>query len=234
MQAITALSVSLYKIPTIMAEVTKRATKKALAEFCDANNVDAIKVSTMFHSIYPNEYIESDEIAPIIIKHLFKNYDTITDNEIRSSIKELESSNKFYHYKLENIERFEKEKALTNLLEKIIADAEKGDVRASQYPEWNKDMKDFIKAQYGHWSIYDDRGKIAYGKAFYSFFSYWYFGRNNPPFHCYATNDGDILFTKQRHKWIESKGCYDFETSSNSGCMVVIVAVIVSSLLTLL
>ena len=40
-----------------MAEVTKRATKKALAAFCEANNIDAIKVSTMFHSLYPNEYI---------------------------------------------------------------------------------------------------------------------------------------------------------------------------------
>ena len=95
-------------------------------------------------------------------------------------------------------------------------------------------MKDFIKAEYGHWSIYDDRGKLAYGKAFYCFFSYWYFDRNNPPFHCYATNDGDILFTKQRHKWIESKGCYDFEASSNSGCMAVILALIVTSLVALL
>ena len=51
----------------------------------------------------------------------------------------------------------------------------------------------------------------------------------------YATKDGDVLFTRIRHKWIESKGCYDFEiTSSNSGCMTVIVAVIVTSLIALL
>ena len=51
-----------------MAEVTKRATKKALAEFCEANNLTDVKINNMLHTLYPNEFIETDEIAPIIIK----------------------------------------------------------------------------------------------------------------------------------------------------------------------
>ena len=217
-----------------MAEVTKRATKKALAEFCEVNNLTNDKINNMLHTLYPNKFIETVEIAPIIVKDLFKKYDTITDDDIKKCIKDSVVNDKFVSYTIEHIEQLKKEQLLKTLLEKIIEDSKKGDVRASLYPEWNNEMKSFIKSGYGHWSIYDANGNIAYGKAFYSFFTYWYFDRENPPFHCYATKDGDVLFTKQRHKWIESKGCYDFETTSKSGCMVVIVVLIISSLITLL
>lgn len=220
-----------------MAEVTKRATKKALAEFCEVNNIDATKVNTILHSLYPNEFIETDEIAPIIIKDLFKKYDSITDKDVEDYIKELYNTNKkLYPYKIVEIERQKKADALRKILDSVIRDIEKGAVRASQYPEWNEDLKKYIYESYKHWSgVYADDGSFAYGKVFHRIYSYNYYEYQNPPFHCYATKDGDVLFTRVRHKWIESKGCYDFETtSSNSGCMVVIIAIIVTSLITLI
>ena len=44
-------------------------------------------------------------------------------------------------------------------------------------------------------------------------FSYYHYDHEYPPFHCYATRDGDILFTKTRHEW-DGK-CYDFEVGYN-------------------
>ena len=219
-----------------MAEVTKRATKKALAEFCEANNLTDVKINNMLHTLYPNEFIETDEIAPIIIKDLFKKYDSITDKDVENYIKELYDTNKkLYPYKIVEIERQKKANALRNILESVIRDIEKGAVRASQYPEWNEDLKKYIYESYKHWSgVYDDNGKFAYGKVFYKIYSYNYYEYQNPPFHCYATKDGDVLFTRIRHKWIESKGCYDFETtSSNSGCLSMIMVVLVLLILSL-
>lgn len=72
----------------------------------------------------------------------------------------------------------------------------------------------------------------ALGKAFHNFFSFWHYDNAYPPFHCYGTKDGkDVLFTKDSHQWIKSKGCYDFETTySNGGCMGKVVVFIICSL----
>lgn len=195
---------------------TKRATKKAIENWCDINNIDDEKIYSIINVTYPHVYIQSDELTSFVIKALFKEYDIISnESEIVSVIQNLHKENSIRRFSVEYKECERNENALRNILSKIMEDVKHGEVRASKYPEWNNELKEFIKSQYGHWSIYDDRGKIAYGKAFNKFFSYWFFDRNNPSFHCYATQNGDVLFTKKRYNWVAKLGCYDFELVSD-------------------
>ncbi|MCF0204471.1 MAG: DUF723 domain-containing protein [Muribaculaceae bacterium] len=137
-------------------------------------------------------------------------------------------------------------KDLTFILEAVMEQVGKGDVLLSSFPEWNKKLLKHIKTKYGHWaSCYDREDRFALGKTFNAFYRFWYYDNENPPFHCYGTRDGDVLFTKNAHKWIESERRYDFEKgnmlisyfstdgsmqeSSKSGCAGVLLLLIIAA-----
>lgn len=215
-------------------KTTKRATKKALETFCNTNGITSENIWIKLSSLYPNKYIQSDKLIGIIIKGLFKAYDNVDDSIIISYLKQLDDENKLYSYTVESKVYVEFHKKLRSILEKVKEDVmEEGDVLLSSYPEFSPDLLAFIRKNYTWKSCFTDEGDYSYGRAFYCFFSYWYYNNYNPPFHCYSTNDGkDVLFTTERQKWIESEGRYEFEVpSSNTGCMVMIVALIICSIL---
>ncbi len=104
---------------------------------------------------------------------------------------------------------------LDSLLEKINDIAQVRDVRASEFPEWNEEMKQFIWNKTSHWkSSIASNGKYSFGKAFFAMFSIYFYDFDYPPFHCYVTKGGDVLFTKKKHKWNGS--CYDFEENNST------------------
>ena len=212
---------------------TKRATKKALETFCTSNNITPDSILDKLTTQYPDKYISSEELAHTLIRGLFKEYDEVNDTTITDYLKQLDEGDALHSYTVEYRDYFEYQERLTNLLVKIKADVMKRDVRLSSYPEWTTDLQDFIRREYTWNCCYTEDGKYAFGKTFYSFFSFWHYDHGYPPFHCYGTKDGnDVLFTKTKHQWIESKGCYDFETTStNSGCMGMLIVIISSTLL---
>ena len=214
-----------------MATTTKRATKKALETFCTSNNITPDSVLDKLVSLYPDKYIVSEELASDIIKGLFKAYDEVDDNIVTDYLKQLGEGDALYSYTVEYRDYFEYQERLKSLLEKIKVDVMKADVRLSSYPEWTTDLQDFIRKEYTWNCCYTEDGKYALGKTFYSFFSFWHYDHSYPPFHCYATKDGnDVLFTKHSHKWIESKGCYDFEVPTTKiGCMGMLIFIISST-----
>lgn len=217
-----------------MAEqTTKRATKKALEAFCTSNNITPEGIMDTLTSLFPDKYIPSEELSQKLLKGLFKAYDEVDGATVTAYLKELDEANKLYSYTEECKVRIEWEGRLNNLLEKVKADAVNKDVRLSDYPEWNTELYNYIRKEYTWNSNFTEDGKYALGKTFYNFFSFWHYDHSYPPFHCYATKDGkDVLFTKDSHRWIESKGCYDFETtSSNGGCLGMVVVFIICSLL---
>jgi hypothetical protein len=217
-----------------MAEqTTKRATQKALDAFCTSNNLTPECIWDKLSSLYPNKYIQSEELIKKLIKGLFKAYNEVDDATIITYLKELDETRKLYSYTVEAEVSMEWHNKLSSILEKVKEDVMKGDVRLSSYPEYSSRLIDFIQKKYTWDSCYTEEGKYALGKAFYNFFTFWHYDYAYLPFRCYATKDGkDVLFTKDSHQWIESKGCYDFETSStNTGCMRMIVLFFITGLL---
>lgn len=223
-----------YPVYSNMAEqTTKRATQKALDAFCTSNNLTPESIWDKLSSLYPNKYIQSEELIKKLIKGLFKAYNEVDDATITTYLKELDETGKLYSYTVEAEVSMEWHNKLSSILEKVKEDVMKGDVRLSSYPEYSSGLIDFIQKEYTWNSCYTEDEKYALGKAFHNFFSFWHYDHTYPPFHCYATKDGkDVLFTKDSHQWIESKGCYDFETSStNTGCMGMVVVFIICGLL---
>ena len=327
-----------------MAE-TKRATKKALNEFCITNDISNEKIVDITQQLFPDVFECSEEFCAFLIKALFKNFDIVTEKEVKSFIKKQEKEKSIEQFKIEaNEERFPiLESAYNSLIARVISETEHNDLRLSQCDEWDENVAEYIKGRCSHWSkVTDDNGVYHLDIAFYKIFMYEHFKYDTPPFkirqegddivfckqanqfernkqnsllekvikdamirevrlseypewdenlklymraeyndwddlytdygnfsygrlfkrllaikfgksqsdtdiplNCYATRTGDVLISKQRHKWIESKGCYDFEAhsvspkaattnntntqqSSNSGCLsVIILAVIV-------
>ena len=103
--------------------------------------------------------------------------------------------------------------SLRTLLDKVRPTVESdGAALLSDYPEWTPELRTYIEKEYGHWrSTRDREGNFALGKAFHAFFSYWHYDHDDPPFHCYATRYGDVLFSKKAYRWIASEGRYEFE-----------------------
>ena len=222
-----------YPIYSNMAEqTTKRATQKALDAFCTSNNISPESIWDKLSSLYPNKYIQSDKLTKELIKGLFKAYDEVDDVIITAYLKELDETGKLESYTAEAKVSMEYQSNLNSILEKVKEDVMKGDVRLSSYPEYSSGLIDFIQKKYTWDSCYTEEGKYALGKAFYNFFTFWHYDYAYLPFHCYATKDGkDVLFTKDSHQWIDSKGCYDFETSSsNGGCFGMVVVFVISTL----
>lgn len=332
-----------------MAE-TKRATKKALNEFCITNDLSNEKIVGITQQLFPDVFECSDEFCAFLIKALFKNFDTVTEKEVKSFIKKQEKEKSIEKFKIEVIKQREKDestrRAYNSLTARVISETEHNDLRLSQCEEWDKDVAEYIKEKCSHWSkVTDENGVYHLDIALYKIFMYEHFNYDAPPFkirpegndivfckqanqfernkqnslldkvfkdamireirlseypewdenlklhmraeyndwddlytdygnfsygrlfkrllaikfgksqddtniplNCYATRTGDVLISKQRHKWIESKGCYDFEAysvpqkaattnntkstntqqASNSGCLsVIILAVIV-------
>lgn len=130
---------------------------------------------------------------------------------------------------LERLQQLQNE--LATLRKKILLDLENYDeVRASDYKEWTSEMRDFIRQQVipenfvagsDEYSVELDEddfyvnGQYSFGRSFRTQFTYIDLDGESPDFHCYATRDNDILFTYADHRWIESKGMYDFEQSNN-------------------
>ena len=107
---------------------------------------------------------------------------------------------------------------LRDLLDKVRETVERdGAALLSDYPEWTPELRTYIEQEYGHWrSTRDREGNFALGKAFHAFFSYWHYDHDDPPFHCYATSYGDVLFSKKAYRWIASEGRYEFEPKSST------------------
>lgn len=107
---------------------------------------------------------------------------------------------------------------LRDLLDKVRETVERDGVALlSDYPEWTPELRTYIEQEYGHWrSTRDREGNFALGKAFHAFFSYWHYDHDDPPFHCYATRYGDVLFSKKAYRWIASEGRYEFEPKSST------------------
>lgn len=216
-----------------MAEqTTKRATQKALDAFCTSNNISPESIWDKLSSLYPNKYIQSDKLTKELIKGLFKAYDEVDDAIIAAYLKELDEDNNLYSHTLEAESNRKYSSILDSILEKVKVDVMKGDVLLSSYPEYSSELLVFIRNRYTWNSCFTEEGKYSFGKAFFNFFSFWHYDHTYPPFHCYGTKDGkDVLFTVNRHKWIESKECYDFELSSSStGCLGLIVVFVISTL----
>lgn len=110
------------------------------------------------------------------------------------------------------------ETSLRTLLDKVRATVESdGAALLSDYPEWTPELRTYIEQEYGHWrSTRDREGNFALGKAFHAFFCYWHYDHDDPPFHCYATRYGDVLFSKKAYRWIASEGRYEFEPKSSA------------------
>jgi hypothetical protein len=329
-----------------MAE-TKRATKKALNEFCIANELSNERIVEIIQNLFPDIFECSDEFCTYVIKALFKNYDSVSIDEVISFVKKLEKEKSIENFKIEIIKQRKEDERIRRsyndlisriisetehndlrlsqceewdegvaehikekcshwakvtdergtyhldiafykifmyehfkydtpsfkiksegndivfckqvnqfernkqgaLLDKVFKDAMTREIRLSEYPEWDENLKSYMRTEYNDWDdLYTDYGNFSYGRLFKRLLAIK-FGRSQSdtdiPLNCYATRTGDVLISKQRHKWIESKGCYDFEAhsvshkaattnntntqqSSNSGCLsVIILAVIV-------
>lgn len=303
-----------------MAE-TKRATKKALNEFCITNDLTNEKIVDITQQLFPDVFECSEEFCAFLIKALFKNFDIVTEKEVKSFIKKQEKEKSIEQFKIEVIKQREKNentrRAYNSLIARVISETEHNDLRLSQCDEWDENVAEYIKGRCSHWSkVTDDNGVYHLDIAFYKIFMYEHFKYDTPPFkirqegddivfckqanqfernkqnslldkvikdamikeirlseypewdenlklymraeyndwddlytdygnfsygrlfkrllaikfgksqdntdiplNCYATRTGDVLISKQRHKWIESKGCYDFEANSVSSVM---------------
>lgn len=87
----------------------------------------------------------------------------------------------------------------------------------------------------------EDYQEFTLGRGFRTAFQSVMYKSVSIPFHCYATKGGDVLFSKETHKWIASSDCYDFELdgssvsphtggggSNSAGCLSVVVLALIS------
>lgn len=132
----------------MMEQTTKRATQKALDAFCISNNLTPESIWDKLSSLYPNKYIQSEELTKKLIKGLFKAYNEVDDATITTYIKELDEADKLYSYTVETKLSLEWNDKLNNILEKVKEDVMKGDVRLSSYPEYSSGLIDFIQKEY--------------------------------------------------------------------------------------
>lgn len=230
---------------------TKRATKKALAAFCESNHLEAERILEVVHRLFPDKYQEDDALADFIIRELFHCYDAVSESDIDETIERMaKGSSMLSPFELKNIQDNKSRNDLTHILESVMERVLNEDVLLSSFPEWNDTLLEYVKRNYSGWkSCYDKDGHFALGKTFNAFYNFWYYDYQNPPFHCYGTQSGDVLFTKDSHQWLEDEKRYDFEKSSarqgkivtqtymtgesgqssNKGCSLVILAFIIAS-----
>lgn len=191
-----------------------RATKKALEAYCEENQITPEDLWDELDSLYPGKYCYSEELVQLLLWSIFKTYAEIDREDVRRFLRAWDAEPRNYKYTETFVESIGLNRKLDNILEGVKGLISIRDVRASEFTEWNEEVKQFIKDKTAHWtSTIASDGKFSYGLAFRSMFSYYHYDYEYPPFHCYATRDGDILFTKTRHEW-DGK-CYDFEVGYN-------------------
>lgn len=211
-----------------MEEVKKKkiATKKALQKFCEENNISDESVLELIDKQFPDKYVLTEELANEVIKRLFKENDSVTEAVVLANIMYWDKLNELdvYTSAYEEAKRKEQEaiearrpfeEDLHSILRYVVSHMHsgKGDLRLSHIAEWTPELLAYIQREYTWSGCYKDgTDEYALGRAFNRFFTYWYFDRNNPPFHCHATMDGqDVLFTTQKREFIPDLNCYDFE-----------------------
>lgn len=191
-----------------------RATKKALEAYCETNQITPEDLWDELDSLYPGKYCYSEELVQLLLWSIFKTYAEIDREDVKRFLRAWDAEPRNYKYTVAFVESIRLDKELDKILEGVKGLVSIRDVRASEFTEWNEEVKQFIKDKTSHWtSTIASDGKFSYGLAFRAMFSYYHYDHEYPPFHCYATRDGDILFTKTRHKW-DGK-CYDFEVGYN-------------------
>lgn len=191
-----------------------RATKKALEAYCEENQITPEDLWVELNSLYPGKYRYSQELVQLLLWSIFKTYAEIGSGDVERFLRAWDAEPRNYKYSVAFVESIRLDKELDKILEGVKGLVSIRDVRASEFTEWNEEVKQFIKDKTAHWtSTIASDGKFSYGLAFRSMFSYYHYDHEYPPFHCYATRDGDILFTKTRHEW-DGK-CYDFEVGYN-------------------
>jgi hypothetical protein len=203
----------------------------------ERNKISKDRVFNLLEQIHRGKYYHDDSLYLTIANKIAEKYSgAVTDKEIQVAIYNIPKPVLEEHdiriaelkMQLENLANFRK---------KVIADLEhETEVRASQYPEWNLAMVEFIKSQIqpDNFCVNDDEddndivlgvedfyanGEYSLGRSFHTQFKYIDYDGGYVPFHCYATQRSlfpDVLFTYQEHQWDPVSGLYDFELKEKS------------------
>lgn len=203
-----------------MEQTTKRATKKALEQFEQTNNISQESVIKLVESLYPGKYAYCDDLYKVIISEAYKRYDIITTDQLAVVIKEL-TEKKLVKYSHEYIKEMQFNDQLNVLRAKVVsAMREYSQCKASDFPEWTAELRDYIITHVTWSSCYNDDGSYSLGRSFYNQFHFYDFCYQQVPFHSYTSDDGmDVIFTHERR-----------DVSANSGCLSVILILLASTL----
>ena len=203
-----------------MEQQTKRATKKALEQFEEANKLSQESVLILVDSLYPDKYAYSDDFYKAIITEAYKRYDIISTEQLSEVIKEL-SDKKLVKYSHKYIKEMQLNNQLNELRAKIVATMRRcSQCKASDFPEWTDELRNYIITHITWSSCYNDDGTYSLGRSFYNQFHFYDYNYQQVPFHSYTSDDGkDVIFTHERRN-----------VSGNSGCMSVIVILLASTI----
>ena len=225
------------------APKTKRATKKAIEEFCTANGITEDRIHNLLESAFPATYEWDESIYKAILHHLFKNYEFLTDEDIISSINGMQKN--LYKYSFDYAYKAKMSMKLEAFLDKVVEIAEVQDVTTSQIEVWDEELKEYIKSIVATWSVFDEVTKeIQWGKVLYKILSSFRYDHHNPPFHCYNISRDEVLFTKEKLYWNgnsyqkepiqDAPGTTPGTAQSNSGCCFLLGSIAIAGITTTL
>lgn len=199
-----------------MENSERRATQKALAQFDKDNALSEELIFRILEEQFPGKYNHENELYIKIRHYLFKHHELLSNEAIAASINILDSEDKLYKWSF----KFQRDQELEQILQKIRKTISKEvmnrNVKASEFPEWNDEMRQFIMERY-NWSCFDDDGKFMWGMSFYKQFHYYDYVYQDVPFHCYSWDDDDVLFSQAKYEWDETSKKYIIPNSG--GCL---------------
>lgn len=211
----------------------------------ERNQISKDRVFNNLEQIYKETYEHNESLYLTIARKIAEKYPgVVTDKEIQVAIYNIPKP-VLEEHDIRIAELNMQMEELANFRKKVLADLEhETEVRASQYPEWNLAMVEFIKSQIqpDNFCVNDDdddddddndidndvvlgvedfyvNGEYSLGRSFHTQFKYIDYDGGYVPFHCYATQGSllpDVLFTYQEHQWDPVSGLYDFELKEKS------------------
>lgn len=198
-------------------KVRRTATKARIDEFREEyKDMTDERLISFVEALYPKVFQDSLLVATEIVKELYRESEPLSEETFKAALSSMTEEHKLQRYKSDVIEGSKKTASLSKLVKAIYDKAQEGDIRLSQFPEYNTETKDYLEeiARGKNITPLKELSSLLNVEAMYRTSQDAIVRRNYLNFQVVQEQSGDILFTKGGSQPSGKKG--------GSGCLGVV------------